>query len=58
MSMKVYHALHQYDIEGARKAVDDRGRDTQRLDAVGIAKAAVETVAENASDRVIAPMIL
>ena len=30
---------------------------TQRLDAAGIAKAAVETVAENASDGVIAPMI-
>ena len=33
------------------------GRDTERLDAAGIAKAAVETVAENASDGVIAPMI-
>ena len=57
-SMKVYHALHQHDIEGARKAVSMIvGRDTQRLDAAGIAKAAVETVAENASDGVIAPMI-
>ena len=56
-SMKVYHALHQHDIEGARKAVSMIvGRDTQRLDAAGIAKAAVETVAENASDGVIAPM--
>jgi adenosylcobinamide-phosphate synthase len=57
-SMKVYHALHQHDIEGARKAVSMIvGRDTQRLDAAGIAKAAVETVAENASDGVIAPMV-
>ena len=57
-SMKVYHALHQHDIVGARKAVSMIvGRDTQRLDAAGIAKAAVETVAENASDGVIAPMI-
>ena len=57
-SIKVYHALHQHDIEGARKAVSMIvGRDTQRLDAAGIAKAAVETVAENASDGVIAPMI-
>ena len=57
-SMKVYHALHQHDIEGARKSVSMIvGRDTQRLDAAGIAKAAVETVAENASDGVIAPMI-
>ena len=33
------------------------GRDTQNLDAAGVAKAAVETVAENTSDGVIAPMI-
>ena len=32
------------------------GRDTSVLDAQGIARAAVETVAENASDRVIAPL--
>ena len=57
-SMKVYQALHQQDVEGARKAVSMIvGRDTERLDAAGIAKAAVETVAENASDGVIAPMI-
>lgn len=57
-SMKVYRALHRQDIEGARKAVSMIvGRDTERLDAAGIAKAAVETVAENASDGVIAPMI-
>ena len=48
-SMKVYRAIHRQDIEGARKAVSiDRGRDTERLDAAGIAKVAVETVAENA----------
>ena len=57
-SMKVYRALDHQDIEGARKAVSMIvGRDTERLDAAGIAKAAVETVAENASDGVIAPMI-
>lgn len=57
-SMKVYQALHRQDIEGARKAVSMIvGRDTERLGAAGIAKAAVETVAENASDGVIAPMI-
>ena len=57
-SMKVYRALHRQDIEGARKAVSMIvGRDTERLDAAGIAKAAVETVAENASDGVIAPML-
>lgn len=33
------------------------GRDTQSLDETGVTKAAVETVAENASDGVIAPML-
>lgn len=57
-SMKVYHALHRKDTEGARKAVSMIvGRDTERLNAAGITRAAVETVAENASDGVIAPMI-
>ena len=45
------------DLEGARKAVSMIvGRDTDRLDAEGIAKAAVETVAENTSDGVTAPL--
>ena len=45
------------DTEGARRAVSMIvGRDTQRLDAEGIAKAAVETVAENTSDGVTAPL--
>ena len=45
------------DIEGARKAVSMIvGRDTERLDEEGIAKAAVETVAENTSDGVTAPL--
>ncbi len=57
-SMKVYEALHNGDTEGARKAVAMIvGRDTERLDDAGIARAAVETVAENTSDGVIAPMI-
>lgn len=56
--MKVYSSLMQGDIEGARKNVSMIvGRDTQNLDDVGITKAAVETVAENASDGVIAPLI-
>ncbi len=33
------------------------GRDTECLDETGVAKAAIETVAENTSDGVIAPMI-
>lgn len=45
------------DVEGARKAVSMIvGRDTERLDEEGIAKAAVETVAENTSDGVTAPL--
>lgn len=56
-SMKVCYELKKGDIEGARKAVSMIvGRDTQSLDEAGITKAAVETVAENASDGVIAPL--
>ena len=57
-SMKVYERLRADDLAGARNAVAMIvGRDTQNLDAAGVAKAAVETVAENTSDGVIAPMI-
>ena len=57
-SMKVYAALRKQDLEAARKAVSMIvGRDTQSLDENGIAKAAIETVAENTSDGVIAPML-
>lgn len=57
-SMKVYSALKSGTIEEARKAVSMIvGRDTERLDVTGVTKAAVETVAENASDGVIAPLI-
>lgn len=57
-SMKVYSALKDKDIEKARYAVSMIvGRDTKSLDAVGITKAAVETVAENTSDGSIAPLI-
>ena len=57
-SKKVYDAVKINDTEGARKAVSMIvGRDTDRLDEEGIIKAAVETVAENTSDGVIAPMI-
>ena len=57
-SMKVYQALKAGDLEGARHAVSMIvGRDTQRLDEAGVARAAVETVAENASDGVIAPLL-
>ena len=57
-SMKVYRRLSEHDLRGARKAVSMIvGRDTERLDEEGVAKAAIETVAENASDGVIAPML-
>lgn len=57
-SMKVYRALTSGTIEDARKAVSMIvGRDTDVLDEEGVTKAAVETVAENTSDGVIAPMI-
>lgn len=56
-SMKVYDALAEQDVEQARKWVSMIvGRDTEPLDGAGIAKAAVETVAENTSDGVIGPM--
>ena len=56
-SMQVYGALKRQDVEAARRAVSMIvGRDTAVLDEAGIAKAAVETVAENASDGVIAPL--
>ena len=49
--------LLQGDVDGARRAVSMIvGRDTDPLDAEGIAKAAVETVAENTSDGVTAPL--
>jgi len=55
-SMKVYKALKEGNTKGARQAVSMIvGRDTALLDEEGIAKAAIETVAENTSDGVIAP---
>ncbi|MBO4437977.1 MAG: cobalamin biosynthesis protein CobD [Spirochaetaceae bacterium] len=57
-SMKVYKKLEHGTIEEARKAVSMIvGRDTENLTAEEVAKAAVETVAENTSDGVIAPML-
>ncbi len=57
-SMKVYTAIENNDTEAARYAVSMIvGRDTNVLDENGIIKAAVETVAENTSDGVTAPML-
>lgn len=57
-SMKVYRELKKQDLQAARRAVSMIvGRDTESLDAEGVTKAAVETVAENTSDGVIAPLL-
>ncbi len=56
-SRKVYVQLVNHNLEGARCAVSMIvGRDTKSLSPQGIMKAAVETVAENTSDGVIAPL--
>lgn len=57
-SMKVFYALKKGDTSKARNAVSMIvGRDTKDLDELAITRAAVETVAENTSDGVIAPML-
>ena len=57
-SMKVYDALQTGDIAKSRYAVSMIvGRDTENLDDKAIARAAVETVAENTSDGIVAPML-
>lgn len=57
-TMHVYEPLCKGDLLAARKAVRRVvGRDTQSLTSEGVTKAAVETIAENFSDGVIAPML-
>ena len=57
-SRKVYDRLKENDLPGARKAVSMIvGRDTENLTVEGVTKAAVETVAENTSDGVTAPLL-
>lgn len=57
-SMAVYRCLNSNDLPKARKMVGRIvGRDTDCLDESGVARAAVETVAENTSDGIIAPML-
>lgn len=56
-SGKVYTALTEQGLKEGRKAVSMIvGRDTQKLSEEGVMKAAVETVAENTSDGVVAPL--
>lgn len=57
-TMKVCSALKTGDLEASRHAVSMIvGRDTAQLDEKAVTRAAVETVAENTSDGVIAPML-
>ena len=57
-SMAVAHAFARGGLDEAREAVGRIvGRDTSVLDEAGVARAAVETIAENASDGVIAPLL-
>lgn len=56
-SIKVFVALEEKSLEEARTAVSMIvGRDTQNLSDVQVTKAAIETVAENTSDGILAPM--
>ncbi len=57
-ALHVYDALEREGLQEARKAVSMIvGRDTANLDEAGVVRAAVETVAENASDGVVAPVL-
>jgi len=57
-SMKVYHSLQSDDLQGARTNLSYIvGRDTENLSTDNVIKATVETVSENLSDGVIAPLI-
>lgn len=54
---KVYDALETGDITKARFAVSMVvGRDTENLDDAAVTRAAIETVAENTSDGIVAPL--
>lgn len=56
-SMKVYDCLKRGDLPEARVAVSwIVGRDTQELSEEGVAKAAIETVAENSGDGTLSPL--
>lgn len=56
-SMRVYRELEKKDLPKARYAVSMIvGRDTAELTEEGVTKATVETIAENTSDGIIAPL--
>lgn len=57
-ALRVYATLSSGTLDQARRAVSRIvGRETGGLDEAGVTRAAVETVAENASDGVIAPLL-
>ena len=57
-ALRVQTALETESLDASRKAVSRIvGRDTAQLTEAGVARAAVETVAENFSDGVIAPLL-
>ena len=57
-SMKVVRALETGTLDDGRRAVSMIvGRDTEHLSEAEVLKAAVETVAENASDGILAPLL-
>lgn len=52
----VANGLREDGIEGGRKAVSMIvGRNPEQLDEGGVSRAAVESLAENASDGIVAP---
>lgn len=54
--LAVSEALHEDGVEAGRKAVSQIvGRDPEALDEAGVARAAIESLAENFSDGVVAP---
>lgn len=56
-SATVVSALHSGDLEGARRALSlIVGRDTSELDEQAMLRACIETVAENSSDGIVAPL--
>ncbi|MQA15477.1 MAG: cobalamin biosynthesis protein [Pseudonocardiaceae bacterium] len=51
-------ALHRGDVDAARQRLPNLcGRDATALDAGGLARASVESIAENTSDAVVAPLL-
>jgi adenosylcobinamide-phosphate synthase len=56
-SLDVYRALARFDLADARRLVSWMvGRDTERLTEAEVVRAAVESVAENSVDGIIAPL--